>query len=291
MITAVLAANKNLELIQQWYSDFRARFPKVLLTVSCIQPESQKLADYIKHITGDYTRVFVARPKDDHEVSFSENYNAAFNLVETDKFVLIHDDMQFCDNFFEILDQELDKLGQGNFITYTTFEPPVYTQHRRTGKIIMEWSNWEMFNSVAKAMQRGPDLIRQGSGFFSAGWTQDFYKIGGFDQNSFKVFCEDDDFVLRQELKGFKSYVSNWACSYHFVSRTSNNLSVQREQLGQQSCSIFYEKWGIQSYQVYPTGRGKELLSHRPVSSEDFVENNLKFNYLDLQKQIDYVEL
>lgn len=288
MITAVLVATKNLELTREWYLEFRQRFPEQLLTISCIDGEPD-ISEYVKSLADSNTKVFVGKPTDGHEVSFSENYNAALNLVETDKFVLIHNDMSFCQNFFEVLDKELDIVN--GFINYTTFEPPVYIHHSRDGKIIVDWAGWNNFNSYALKLQEKPDPLEEVlGGFFRAGFVKDMNTVGGFDQVSFPIFCEDDDLVLRTVLANFHTYQSKWACAYHFVSKTSNTLN--RATLEQYSNHKFCQKWGMAPFQIYKLTPEQLLDTNNKkhsgiVTSFEFSEPN----YLELQKQIQYEKL
>ena len=69
MITAVVAANKNLEMTKSWYEDFRKRFPDQLLTSSCING-SDDISEYIGSIESSVTKVFVGTAN--RKVSFSE---------------------------------------------------------------------------------------------------------------------------------------------------------------------------------------------------------------------------
>lgn len=288
-VTAVVAANKNLRLTKSWYEDFRTKFSDQPIVISCLQAKDPELEAYIRSIESSVTRIVVGSPVDQHKVSFSECYNAALNLVQTDKFVLVHNDMQFSENFFSILDQELSDLGEGNFIQYITFEAPVFVNHHRAGKIIKPWTSWEDLNQWSQEMRSLPEFSSEEilGGFFIAGYMKDIYCVGGFDQETYEVFCEDDDLVLRKKLAGYKTYLSNYACTYHFVSQTSNTFD--RNRLERNASAKFYEKWGILPYQLYnlPFNQIEEIIKARQVgivSSFDTTEPN----YLELQKQIKY---
>ena len=208
--------------------------------------------------------------------------------METDKFVLVHNDMQFCESFFEILDKELEETGRGNFIQYITYEPPVYVEHKRDGKIIRDWNGWEDFNSYVQTNSSDlGELQEVKGGFFRAGWTEDIQTLGGFDQTAFEVFCEDDDLVLRTMLEGYHTLLSRKACVYHFVSKTTNTLGRGAKE--EVSCRAFYVKWGILPYQVFslPLDIIKELIDQKTlgiVSSFDEPETN----YLKLQRTLTY---
>lgn len=292
MITAVVAANKNYNLTKSWYENFRKRFPDQLLAISCLQCQESDLENYVSSLKSSVTRVIVGSPLDNHSVSFSESYNAALNLVETDKFVFIHNDMQFTSDFFELLEKELDSLGKGSFVHYMCVEAPVFTAHHRVGKVIHSWSGMEDFNNYVLGLKtRLPELSSDEviGWFFRAGWVSDIHKIGGFDQNTYKVFCEDLDLVLRTRLAGYKTYQSNWACVYHFVSQTANTLD--RDELEKISARKFYQKWGIEPYQLYslPFDKIENIIRAGKMGIvSSFAKQCLEPNYLDLQKRVKY---
>jgi len=76
-----------------------------------------------------------------------------------------------------------------------------------------------------------------------------FVDLGGFDGFSFvPCFCEDDDFLIRAKLKGYKLKTTECAITYHFVSQTSrfsDEMKDKRQNIEIFSNRNFVRKWGI----------------------------------------------
>ena len=102
-ITAVLAANRNLPLLESFYEMFHRDFPEIPIVISMLQaPEGFK--EWASNIEDPNTIILQGSPKDGHNVSFSELYNAGINAVQTKNLVLIHDDMIEIPKVFVILE-------------------------------------------------------------------------------------------------------------------------------------------------------------------------------------------
>jgi hypothetical protein len=82
-----------------------------------------------------------------------------------------------------------------------------------------------------------------------SGYKKMFEEVGYFDGFSFfPCFCEDDDFLIRAKLKGYKLKTCDSAIVYHFVSQTSrfsNEFKNDRMQYEINSNRNFIRKWGI----------------------------------------------
>ena len=93
------------------------------------------------------------------------------------------------------------------------------------------------------------DTLYDGAVFFMSGYKKMFEDVGLFDGFSFKpCFCEDDDFLIRAKLKGYKLKTCESAITYHFVSQTSrfsNEFKNNRIIYEVQSNRNFIRKWGI----------------------------------------------
>lgn len=258
-ISAVLAVNSKADLLQKFYQNFRTYHPGVPLVVSALQADPD-VVEYLESIrnTDPDLKIVLGCPEDGHRVSFSENYNAAINAVETDKLVLVHTDMFFGPKFFEILDSQ---ITGSDFVIYTTMEPPIYIGHRRPGKIIGDFGtsfdNFDVAGFRTYCESRPDKPLRDyGYGFFLAGPKSSFWDVGGFDQFTFvPVFCEDDDFVVRLRLKGYHAYLSENAVCYHFVSQTVRDRAgdpmADREFQANQA---FCRKWGFEARYLWETG-------------------------------------
>lgn len=262
-ISAVLAVNSKVELLKKFYDRFRKNHPNIPLVVSALQAEESvvKYLKELKAVDSKLTCVF-GDPVDGHKVSFSENYNAAINAVQTENLVLVHTDMYFDKYFF-------DSLALGirpkEFEVYTTMEPPIYIGHRRPGKIIGGFgTNFDNFQeeSFLKYCEKyrnnfsGKALSTAGYGFFLAGRKEDFESVGGFDQETFNpVFCEDDDFMVRLRIKGYHAYLNELAICYHFVSQTIRTTAGDSMTDGEFKANrAFGKKWGFEARYIWITG-------------------------------------
>jgi hypothetical protein len=82
-----------------------------------------------------------------------------------------------------------------------------------------------------------------------SGYKKMFEDVGGFDGFSFKpVFCEDDDFLIRAKIKGYKLKTCESAIVYHFVSQTirfGDDYKNERVSIEMNSNRNFIRKWGI----------------------------------------------
>jgi len=105
-----------------------------------------------------------------------------------------------------------------------------------------------MFNKYVKENKNKCELY-DGAVFFMSGRKDMFIDLGGFDGFSFvPCFCEDDDFLIRAKLKGYKLKTTECAITYHFVSQTSrfsDEMKDKRQNIEIFSNRNFVRKWGI----------------------------------------------
>jgi hypothetical protein len=82
-----------------------------------------------------------------------------------------------------------------------------------------------------------------------SGYKKLFEDVGYFDGFSFvPAFAEDDDFLIRTKLKGYKLKTTSCAITYHFVSQTSrfsDDYKKDRFKYEVNSNRNFVRKWGI----------------------------------------------
>lgn len=257
-ITAVVAVKGNVKLVKQFFKYFRCIFPNINLVVGALQAEpdlKQYLEQQLK--ISKNLKVAFGNPVDGHLVSFSENWNAAINLVETEKFVFIHTDMYVHREFFNELCEQLNSHGKGTFGIYTTVEPKKsinltsITQDFGNSFDNFQWEKFEEFCVEYRQQDRKEDTPLA---FYLSGFTEDLKDVGGFDFIRYvPAFCEDDDFLLRSKIKGYKSFYASHALVYHFGSKTSraNKLNggiSSEDEL--ESNRRFCRKWGIESRSV-----------------------------------------
>lgn len=245
-ISFVLAVYNRLELTKECYKRLRDVYPEAPLVISS-GGSSDGTKEWLQSLDDDNLSFF----HDDDRLSFSETYNAGIDLVDTEKLVLIHNDMVIGQGFLESLDRLLEK---DMILSYTTIEPPIFKGHQRPGKVLLDLgSNFDNFNQslfddfVSKF--RNSEKLYDGAVFFMSAYKNVFQELNGFDGFTFvPCFCEDDDFLIRAKLKGYNLKTCDSAIVYHFVSQTSRFSDEMKEKRGNiefASNRNFIRKWGI----------------------------------------------
>jgi len=247
-ITFVLAVYNKLDLTTECYNRLRDIYPKAPLVIS-----SGGSYDGTKEwleLLEDKNLSFI---HDDDRLTFSETYNAGIKLVDTEKLVLIHNDMVIGEQFLENLDRLLDE-NPNTLLSYTTIEPPIFRGHQRAGKVLLDlgsgFDNFDQyhFNEYVNQWKDSKNLYN-GAVFFMSGFKKMFDNVGGFDGFSFvPAFCEDDDFLIRAKLKGYNLKTCDSAITYHFVSQTSrfsDEYKKDRMLYEVSSNRNFVRKWGV----------------------------------------------
>ena len=245
-ITFVLAVYNKLDLTKECYKRLRDVYPMAPLVIS-----SGGSSDGTKEWLESLDDENVSFIHDDDRLTFSDTYNSGIKLVDTNKLVLIHNDMVIGEGFLE----SIERLLQPNMVlSYTTVEPPIFRGHQRPGKLLMDLgSGFEdfddfNFNSYVQQWKDG-DNLHDGAVFFMSGYKKMFEEVGFFDGFSFfPCFCEDDDFLVRAKLKGYELKTCDSAIVYHFVSQTSRfSDDFKKDRALYEVCSNrnFVRKWGI----------------------------------------------
>lgn len=246
-ISLVMAVLNKLDLTKECYNRVRLLYPEVPFVIS-----SGGSSDGTKEWLESLDDEFLSYIHDDDRLTFSDTYNAGIKLVDTDKLVLIHNDMILGKHFLE----NMDKLITENLLlSYTTVEPPIFSGHRRPGKVLMDLGSnfydfdYETFENYVEENKDKFELY-DGAVFFMGGYKKMFDDVGGFDGFSFvPAFCEDDDFLLRAKLKGYDLKTTECAITYHFVSQTSrfsDDYKKERIKYEVSSNRNFVRKWGMQ---------------------------------------------
>lgn len=245
-ISFVLAAYNKLDLTKECYRRLRDVYPTAPLVIS-----SGGSTDGTKEWLESTEDEYLSYIHDDDRLTFSETYNSGIKLVDTEKLVLIHNDMVIGHGFLEAIER---LLTPDMLLSYTTIEPPIFKGHKRPGKVLLDLGtsfddfNQTQFNNYVE-QSKNNDTLYDGAVFFMSGYKKMFDDIGGFDGFSFvPAFCEDDDFLLRAKLKGYELKTCESAIVYHFVSQTSrfsDDYKNQRRQYELNSNRNFIRKWGI----------------------------------------------
>ena len=245
-ITFVLAVYNKLELTKNCYERLREIYPDAPLVISS-GGSSDGTAEWLQSLEDENLSFF----HDDDRLAFSETYNAGIDLVDTEKIVLIHNDMVIREGFLEAIER---LLTPDMILSYTTIEPPIFKGHNRPGKVLLDlgstFDDFDInnFNTYVKQNNTSNSLY-DGAVFFMSAYKDTFVKLGGFDGKSFRpCFCEDDDFLIRAKLAGYTLKTCDSAIVYHFVSQTirfGKDYKDDRVRIEMNSIRNFIRKWGI----------------------------------------------
>ena len=243
-ISLVLAVYNNLDYTKDCYDRIREIYPNAPMVISSGGSTDGTLS-WLESLNDD----FLSYMHDDDKLCFSDNYNSAIKLVDTEKLVLIHNDMVIGENFLENLS---DLIDEKTLLSYTTIEPPIFKGHKRAGKVILDLGSsfhdfkYDLFNQYVEKVKQKKTLVN-GASFFMSGYKTMFEDVGFFDGFSFDpFFCEDDDFLIRAKLKGYNLKTTECAVTYHFVSKTSRVLRSSESKLSEhKNIRNFIRKWGI----------------------------------------------
>ena len=167
-ITFVLAVYNKLDLTKNCYQRIRELYIDAPLVISS-GGSSDGTKEWLESLDDEYLSYI----HDDDKLTFSENYNAGINLVDTDKLVLIHNDMVIGHGFLENISKILDD-NTNTLLSYTTIEPPIFKDHRRPGKILIDLGygfdtfNKNQFDLLVNQMINNCSLY-DGATFFMSG--------------------------------------------------------------------------------------------------------------------------
>jgi len=266
-ITFVLAAYNNLNLTQGCYKKLREVYPNAPLVISS-GGSSDGTKEWLESLEDENLSFF----HDDDRLTFSQTYNAGIDLVDTEKLVLIHNDMVIGEGFLEAIER---LLTENMILSYTTIEPPIFKDHTRPGKVLLDLgSGFDNFNSVQfnEYVQKwkDDDTLSNGAVFFMSAYKKTFLDLNGFDGlNFFPCFCEDDDFLIRAKLNGYELKTCGSAITYHFVSQTSRyseDIKDKRDEIELCSNRNFVRKWGME------TSTFNNIIRYQNI-------NDFKYNY------------
>jgi len=211
--------------------------------ISLVIPASTKTRKYTDVLLKNIEETYPNRSdievilQEDDSLTMGNNYNKAVERANGEKIILLHNDMIIKPGFVEEMDKHIVK---NRITTYTRVEPPIFND-TYPGKVILDCGrDLDTFDEKKfKNLQIEESLVDGGSQLFFGCLKEDYI---GIDGNTFKIFCEDDDFHLRCDLAGFERKVSS-AHVYHFVSRTSRATS-DYQQVELYSNRNFVRKWG-----------------------------------------------
>ena len=223
--------------------------------ISLVIPASTRTREYTDALIKNIEEIYPNRDEveiilqEDDSLTMGNNYNRAVERANGEKIILLHNDMILRPGFIEEMDRH---IVRNRITTYTRIEPPIYTD-TYPGKILLDCgSNLETFNK--KKFEEHilhESLVDGGTQLFFGCYKEDYI---GIDGDTYKIFCEDDDFHLRCTIAGMERKVSS-ASVYHFVSKTSRTTDDYQE-VEKESNMAFIKKWGFRNSQfnkVYKT--------------------------------------
>ena len=214
--------------------------------ISLVIPASTRTKEYTNALIKNIEEIYPNRDEveiilqEDDSLTMGNNYNRAVERANGEKIILLHNDMILRPGFIEEMDRH---IVRNRITTYTRVEPPIYTD-TYPGKILLDCgSNLETFNK--KKFEEHilhESLVDGGTQLFFGCYKEDYI---GIDGDTYKIFCEDDDFHLRCTIAGMERKVSS-ASVYHFVSKTSRTTDDYKE-VESLSNKAFVKKWGFRN--------------------------------------------
>jgi len=174
-ISFVLAAYNKLDLTKECYKRLRDVYPTAPLVIS-----SGGSTDGTKEWLESTDDEYLSYIHDDDRLTFSETYNSGIKLVDTEKLVLIHNDMVIGEGFLEAIERLLEP---NMLLSYTTIEPPIFKGHKRPGKVLLDLgTSFEDFNQTQFEnyvnQSKNNDTLYDGAVFFMSGYKKMFDDVG-----------------------------------------------------------------------------------------------------------------
>jgi hypothetical protein len=214
--------------------------------ISLVIPASTRTKEYTDALIKNIEEIYPNRNEveiilqEDDNLTLGNNYNKAVERANGEKIILLHNDMILKPGFVEEMDRH---IVRNRITTYTRVEPPIYTD-TYPGKILLDCgSNLETFDKEKfNKLKTEESLVDGGSQLFFGCYKEDYI---GIDGNTYKMFCEDDDFHLRCTIAGMERKVSSTSV-YHFVSKTSRTTDDYKE-VESLSNKAFVKKWGFRN--------------------------------------------
>lgn len=239
--------------------------------ISLVIPASTRTREYTDALIKNIEEIYPNRDEveiilqEDDSLTMGNNYNRAVERANGEKIILLHNDMILRPGFVEEMDRH---IVRNRITTYTRVEPPIYTD-TYPGKILLDCgSNLETFNKKKfEELKTEESLVDGGTQLFFGCYKEDYI---GIDGDTYKIFCEDDDFHLRCTIAGMERKVSS-ASVYHFVSKTSRTTDDYKE-VESLSNKAFVKKWGFRNSQYNKCYRKSYKIVNSNPQLEDILE-------------------
>lgn len=250
----LIGVKNNLAYTQYVYAQTRLLYPKLEI-VFVSYGSTDGTHEWLDTLRDDNVRYFY----EPAGKTLSDAYNKATQLATSTYVIFAHNDMVLAPGFLEAL----EPLQTDNrVVSYTTVEPPVFADDERPGKLVRDFGDGldtfqrDAFFAFADQQQvsnqqaNQPVEARNKPSFFLSVSRRVLLDMGGLDPLFNPMFCEDDDLLLRFQLKGLDFVVSRNAICYHFVSKTSRfspEYQQRTQQIEARSNRNFIRKWGFRN--------------------------------------------
>lgn len=295
-ISVLVGLKNNLDYTKKFYEVFRQIYPNVELNFVSYG-STDGTHEWLTSLSDKNLNYFFSK----QNKTFSDTFNKCVEISKKDWSVFLHNDIIVCENFLENIIKYLDK---NTIVSYTTIEPPIFSDHERPGKIIKDFGHdlqtldLKSLNEFTKSeVKKYSNKTESGITFFMAFSKHEYLNLGGLDNLFSPMFCEDDDLILRWKLSNKKLITSLDAICYHFVSKTSRfseeyKTSTQKIELN--SNRNYLRKWGFRQTQYYAsfdigydiTNPNINLIYHiEPLAKFIKANENIKDEYVKLEQQ------
>lgn len=248
-ISLLVGLKNNLDYNKNFYTTTRELYPDVEICFVSYG-STDKTHEWLDELKDDNLKYFYS----EESKTFSDTFNKAAELSTKDYVVYLHNDIVLAPNFLENIEKH---LSENNAVSYTTIEPPIFSGHKRPGKIIhdlgsdLQTFNKEKMYEFAKEKQvECLNKTEPGITFFMCMPKKVLLEIGGMDNLFNPMFCEDDDLVHRFKMYGLNLFTALDAICYHFVSKTSRfseEYQLKTKQIEHNSNKNFIRKWGFRN--------------------------------------------
>jgi GT2 family glycosyltransferase len=250
-ISLLVGLKNNLDYTKNFYETTRELYPTVEICFASYG-STDGTHEWLNNLHDENVNFFIS----DESKTFSDTFNKCVQIATKKYVVFLHNDIVLASGFLENL---LIRLNTNNIVSYTTVEPPIFSDHERPGKIIRDFGDSletfkkDDFRTFAKEVSDKYSLyIAQGATFFMSFPKDVYVKMGGMDNVFNPMFSEDDDLILRLTLQNLNIFTALGAVCYHFVSKTSRFSEEYKErtkEIENQSGRNFLRKWGTRSFQ------------------------------------------
>lgn len=252
IVSLLVGLKNNLSYNKHFYKTTRVLYPEIeICFVSYASTDGTH--EWLDSLNDPNVKYFYS----DEVRTFSDTFNKAAEIATKDYIVYLHNDIVLAPSFIENLEKH---LGENNIVSYTTIEPPIFSDHERPGKIIrdfgieLETFNKPAFHSFVKdKIKEYKDKVQDGITFFMCMPRTKLIQIGGMDNLFNPMFCEDDDLINRWKLLGMNCFTSLDSMCYHFVSKTSRfseEYQKRTQQIEINSNKNFIRKWGNRTSKI-----------------------------------------